>query len=127
MVFEALRKCGMPDLFDAPSDLQAKIFPNIPPDARVEAFTTFCPSAAEYGLCRPNRLKIIRNKTVRWECGPLHEAGRTIGVIFYRHSVEPNSVGGNQEWHRSHGSSKVRCLGSVIFRCVRHLSPAVST
>lgn len=36
-------KCGMPDLFDAPSALQAKIFPNVPADAKVEAFTSFCP------------------------------------------------------------------------------------
>lgn len=37
------KKCGMPDLFDAPSDLQAKLFPNVPADARMEAFTSFCP------------------------------------------------------------------------------------
>ena len=36
-------ECGMPDLFDAPSDLQAKIFPNVPADAIMEAFTSFCP------------------------------------------------------------------------------------
>jgi len=30
-------------LFDAPSDLQAKIFPNVPADAKMEAFTSFCP------------------------------------------------------------------------------------
>lgn len=36
-------KCGMPDLFDAPSDLQTKIFPNVPGDAKVEMFTSFCP------------------------------------------------------------------------------------
>jgi len=36
-------QCGMPDLFDAPSDLQAKIFPGVPSDAKMEAFTSFCP------------------------------------------------------------------------------------
>ena len=36
-------KCGMPELFDAPSDLQAKVFPDIPPDAKMETFTSFCP------------------------------------------------------------------------------------
>lgn len=36
-------KCGMPDLFDAPSALQAKVFPNVPADAEIEAFTSFCP------------------------------------------------------------------------------------
>ena len=36
-------KCGMPELFDAPSDLQAKVFPNLPPDSKVETFTSFCP------------------------------------------------------------------------------------
>ena len=36
-------KCGMPDLFDAPSDLQATVFPDVPADAKMEAFTSFCP------------------------------------------------------------------------------------
>ena len=36
-------KCGMPELFDAPSDLQAKLFPNVPEDAKMETFTSFCP------------------------------------------------------------------------------------
>jgi hypothetical protein len=40
---EPRKTCGMPDLFDAPSDLQAKIFPGIPADAKMEAFTSFCP------------------------------------------------------------------------------------
>lgn len=36
-------KCGMPEQFDAPSELQAKIFPDILVDANLEKFTTFCP------------------------------------------------------------------------------------
>lgn len=36
-------KCGLPELFDAPSDLIARIFPDIPPGAGLEAFTSFCP------------------------------------------------------------------------------------
>ena len=40
------RKCGFSELFDAPSDLTRVVFPNIPADAVMEAFTSFCP------LCR---------------------------------------------------------------------------
>lgn len=35
-------KCGLSELFDAPSDLIRVIFPNMPPDADLEAFTSFC-------------------------------------------------------------------------------------
>jgi hypothetical protein len=37
------RKCGLSELFDAPSDLISKIFPDIPADAELSMFTTFCP------------------------------------------------------------------------------------
>jgi len=36
-------ECGFSELFDAPSDLIKVIFPNIPPDAVLEGFTSFCP------------------------------------------------------------------------------------
>ena len=36
-------KCGLPELFDAPSDLIARIFPDIPPGSAMEGFTSFCP------------------------------------------------------------------------------------
>ena len=36
-------KCGLSELFDAPSDLISKIFPDIPADAKLGVFTTFCP------------------------------------------------------------------------------------
>jgi hypothetical protein len=36
-------RCGMAELFDAPSDLQATIFPDLPAGANVEMFTSFCP------------------------------------------------------------------------------------
>lgn len=35
-------QCGLSELFDAPSDLIRVIFPNVPPDAELEAFTSFC-------------------------------------------------------------------------------------
>ena len=35
--------CGLPELFDAPSDLIAVIFPDVPPGAQMEGFTSFCP------------------------------------------------------------------------------------
>ena len=36
-------KCGFPELFDAPSDLVKKIFPNVGQNEEIEAFTSFCP------------------------------------------------------------------------------------
>jgi len=35
-------KCGLSELFDAPSDLIAKVFPNLPPGQAPEMFTAFC-------------------------------------------------------------------------------------
>ena len=45
-VIEPCNKCGFTELFDTPPDLIHKIFPNVPKDGTMEAFTTFCP------LCR---------------------------------------------------------------------------
>ena len=39
----ACDKCGFDELFDAPSALIAKIFPDIPSDATMDTFTSFCP------------------------------------------------------------------------------------
>lgn len=39
----ACDKCGFDELFDAPSDLIAKIFPDVPEDATMDTFTSFCP------------------------------------------------------------------------------------
>ena len=39
------RKCGLTELFDAPTDLVRIIFPHIKSEAEVEMFTSFC------GLC----------------------------------------------------------------------------
>ncbi|WP_265592703.1 hypothetical protein [Verrucomicrobium sp. BvORR034] len=36
-------KCGLTELFDAPSDLMRVVFPNLPEGAVMEAFTSFCP------------------------------------------------------------------------------------
>ncbi|MEM8882986.1 MAG: hypothetical protein AAGD14_02865 [Planctomycetota bacterium] len=41
----ACDRCGLDELLDAPSDLIAAIFPNVPDDAVVGTFTSFC------GLC----------------------------------------------------------------------------
>ncbi len=35
--------CGLAELLDAPSDLIAKIFPNLPEGSSPEMFTSFCP------------------------------------------------------------------------------------
>ncbi|PXX33704.1 hypothetical protein [Undibacterium pigrum] len=39
----ACKQCGLSELFDAPSDLIKVIFPNIPADAQLEGFSSFCP------------------------------------------------------------------------------------
>jgi hypothetical protein len=36
-------KCGFSELFDAPSDLIAKVFPNAPSGGEMVSFTAFCP------------------------------------------------------------------------------------
>ena len=36
-------KCGFSELFDSPSDLVRATFPDLPADAKLEAFTAFCP------------------------------------------------------------------------------------
>jgi hypothetical protein len=43
-------KCGLSELFDAPSDLSRVVFPNMPADALSTMFTAFCP------LCRGMQL-----------------------------------------------------------------------
>lgn len=35
-------RCGLPELFDAPSDLMRAVFPNMPQGAQSDAFTAFC-------------------------------------------------------------------------------------
>jgi hypothetical protein len=39
----ACQKCGLTELFDAPSDLMRIVFPNVPEGAVMESFTSFCP------------------------------------------------------------------------------------
>ena len=42
-IIHPCQKCGFSELFDAPSDLMRVAFPNVPEDAIMEAFTSFCP------------------------------------------------------------------------------------
>ncbi len=44
-VIKPCSKCGFAELFDAPSDLVKKVFPNVGknPNEEMEAFTSFCP------------------------------------------------------------------------------------
>ncbi len=39
-IAEPCEKCGLDELFDAPSDLARATFPNAPPDAVLEKFST---------------------------------------------------------------------------------------
>jgi len=41
-IIDPCRKCGLSELFDAPSDLIRVVFSNNPPDSVVEVFTVFC-------------------------------------------------------------------------------------
>lgn len=47
-------KCGFNELFDAPSDLMRVIFPDLPADASMEMFTSFC------GIC--GGVQVIQDK-----------------------------------------------------------------
>jgi hypothetical protein len=40
-------RCGLSELFDAPSELIRAVFPNRPPDAEVSRFTATCPQCGE--------------------------------------------------------------------------------
>jgi hypothetical protein len=51
------RKCGLTELFDAPSDLIRVVFPNIPPGAVLRAFTAFC------GICGGAGVQLVRHKS----------------------------------------------------------------
>lgn len=42
-VIHPCHKCGLSELFDAPSDLIRVAFPNTPPDAAMSMFTALCP------------------------------------------------------------------------------------
>lgn len=41
-VIQPCQGCGLSELFDAPSDLIQKVFPDAPPGAIIETFTAFC-------------------------------------------------------------------------------------
>ncbi len=42
-IIEPCQKCGLSELFDAPSDLIKVIFPHMPEGSVLESFTSFCP------------------------------------------------------------------------------------
>jgi hypothetical protein len=52
------QNCGFSELFDAPSDLIRVVFPNIPPGAVMQSFTSFCP------LCGGVQAIELTNETV---------------------------------------------------------------
>ena len=54
-VIQPCQKCGFGELFDAPSDLIRRIFPNNPPDAKMQGFSSFCP------LCRGVQLVVDKD------------------------------------------------------------------
>jgi hypothetical protein len=56
-------KCGFNELFDAPSDLMRAIFPDLPADASMEMFTSFC------GIC--GGVQVIQDKDAQ----PIEDEG----------------------------------------------------
>lgn len=53
-VIEPCNKCGLTELFDPPSTLIKIVFPDLPPDQKMEAFTAFC------GAC--GGVQVVRDK-----------------------------------------------------------------
>jgi hypothetical protein len=56
-IVAACEKCGLSELFDSPSDLIAKVFPNLPPDAGMESFTAIC------GMC--GGVQVVRRRSAK--------------------------------------------------------------
>ncbi|CAN94255.1 hypothetical protein predicted by Glimmer/Critica [Sorangium cellulosum So ce56] len=54
-------RCGLDELFDAPSELIAKVFPNVPASARMDAFSAFC------GAC--GGVQLVQHKDFRQDEG----------------------------------------------------------
>jgi len=54
-IIKPCSKCGFAELFDAPSDLMRKVFPNLPDDAVMQTFTAFC------GLC--GGVQVVQHKS----------------------------------------------------------------
>ncbi len=58
-------KCGMSEIFDAPSDFMKAVFPNTPEDAVLEGFTSKCPICG--GFLALEHLPISsKAKTKQW-------------------------------------------------------------
>jgi len=53
-IIHPCQQCGFSELFDAPSDLIKAVFPDLPDDAVMEAFTVFC------GMC--GGVQLIQHK-----------------------------------------------------------------
>lgn len=58
-IIQPCDKCGLSELFDAPSDLIRILFPDTPPDAAVESFTVFC------GAC--GGVQVVQHKDAQLE------------------------------------------------------------
>ncbi len=69
-------QCGLDELFDAPSDLMHVIFPNIPEDATMDTFTSFC------GVCRGTQ--IVQNADVEQPGSQTSEQPRRKWWQFWR-------------------------------------------
>ena len=60
-------KCGFSELFDAPSDLIRRIFPDVPGDAAMEGFTTFCPLCAGIQVLEAQQVAAPVKKKAWWK------------------------------------------------------------
>ena len=55
-------RCGLSELFDAPSDLMRKVFPDLPSGAVMETFTAFC------AVC--GGVQVVQHKSVNDDMEP---------------------------------------------------------
>jgi len=62
-------KCGLGDLWDAPSDLIQRIFPNTPKDAVMKTFTSFCPACGGVQLLNLKEEVLAPASPEATECG----------------------------------------------------------
>ncbi len=67
-VVNPCEKCGLSELFDAPSELMKIAFPSLPRDGIIEAFTALC------GLC--GGVQLVQQKDAVAKEGSVHRARR---------------------------------------------------
>lgn len=63
---QACDRCGLDELFDAPSDLMRAIFPDLPEGASMEMFTSFCGVCGGCQVVMDNNIVLEEPAPKRW-------------------------------------------------------------